>query len=79
MNAVEFTTELSGSRTLTVPPEVADQLPRSGRVRVLLLTDHPTPDDVDAAYERGYMRVPEDLSLTSGVLPHLAVDGQEWA
>ena len=39
MNAIEFTTELNGDATLTVPKDLADQLPRTGRARVLVLTE----------------------------------------
>jgi hypothetical protein len=44
MNAVEFTTELSESPVLTIPSEVAAQLPKTGRVRVIVLTDGLTDD-----------------------------------
>ena len=46
MNAVEFTTELSAKPVLSVPKEAADQLPKSGKERVIVLTgDEGTPDD----------------------------------
>ena len=38
MNAVEFTTELSGGALLPIPREVAAQLPKSGKARVIVLT-----------------------------------------
>lgn len=44
MNAVEFTTELSGARTLTIPPEVAAELPATGSARVIVLTDEAAGD-----------------------------------
>lgn len=44
MQAIEFTTELSGSRTLPIPQDVAARLPRSGRARVIVLTDDLTDD-----------------------------------
>lgn len=44
MNAVEFTTELSDSRMLPIPREVAAQLPRTGRARVIILKDELTGD-----------------------------------
>ena len=47
MNAVEFTAELSGADTLTIPPEVAAQLPKTGRARVIVLT---AEDNEDAAW-----------------------------
>ena len=38
MNAVEFTTELSGAAVLPIPREIAAQLPKSGKARVIVLT-----------------------------------------
>ncbi len=38
MNAVEFTAEMSGSATLTIPPEIVSQLPSTDTVRVIVLT-----------------------------------------
>jgi hypothetical protein len=63
MSSIEFETELRGDRTLTLPPEVAERLPKSGRVMVVVLV----PDDQDdqewrrAAYEH-FMKddAPED-------------------
>jgi hypothetical protein len=50
MRAVEFTTELGKQPVVTIPREVADQLPKSGRARVILLT----PDDQgDAEWRTG--------------------------
>ena len=38
--------------------------------------------DTDAAlddqYERGYVQVPEALTVTNALLPHLAVDSERW-
>lgn len=42
MSAIEFTTELTESGVLKIPPEAAAQVPKSGRVRVILL-----PQDED--------------------------------
>jgi hypothetical protein len=39
MNAVEFTTELSGAAVLPIPREIAAQLPKSGKARIIVLTD----------------------------------------
>jgi hypothetical protein len=39
MNAVEFTTELSGGATLPIPAEVAAQLPKTGKARIIVLTE----------------------------------------
>jgi hypothetical protein len=44
MHAVEFTTKLSDSRMLCIPQEVADRLPKTGRARIIVLTDEPTGD-----------------------------------
>jgi hypothetical protein len=44
MQTVEFTTELSGSRTLSIPQEVADRLPKTGKARIIVLTDESTGD-----------------------------------
>lgn len=38
MHAIEFTTELSDSRMLPIPQEIADQLPKTGRARIIVLT-----------------------------------------
>ena len=63
MNAVEFTAELSGSGVLSIPQEVAAQLPKSGKARVILLTDVLTGDAEwqSAAYQQ-FLRddAPED-------------------
>lgn len=53
MTAVEFIAELSGAPTLTIP-QAAAQLPKSGRARVIVLTDD-SPADAEwrvAAYEQ---------------------------
>ena len=63
MNAVEFTTELSGAAILQIPTEAAAQLAKIGKVRVILLTDE---DGDEAAWRSGayqqFMRddLPED-------------------
>jgi hypothetical protein len=44
MNAVEFTTELSGGSVLAIPQEIAAQLPKSGRARIIVLTGDDTED-----------------------------------
>ena len=46
MNAVEFTTELSGAAVLSIPREIAAQLPKSGKARIIVLTDDAT-DEAD--------------------------------
>ena len=42
MNAVEFTTELNGAAVLSIPQGIAAQLPKSGRARIIVLTDQDT-------------------------------------
>jgi hypothetical protein len=44
VHAVEFTTELSGAAMLPIPQEVAAQLPKSGKVRIIVLTDDGTDE-----------------------------------
>ena len=44
MNAIEFTTELSGGAMLQIPSEAAAQLPKSGKARVIVLTDDNADD-----------------------------------
>ncbi len=39
MNAVQFTTELNGAAVLSIPQGIAAQLPKSGRARIIVLTD----------------------------------------
>jgi hypothetical protein len=54
MNAVEFTTELNGVAMLPIPQEIAAQLPKSGKARVIVLTDEDTDETQwrAAAYEQ---------------------------
>lgn len=54
MTAVEFIAELSATPTLNIPQSAAAQLPKSGRARVIVLTDD-SPADTEwraAAYEQ---------------------------
>lgn len=44
MHAIEFTTELTDARVLSIPQEAAAMLPKSGRARVIVLTDEVTGD-----------------------------------
>jgi len=41
-------------------------------------TAQDTTAALDLQYERGYAQLPEDLSLTTALLPHLAVDLERW-
>ena len=49
MKPLEFAARLNDDRTLTVPPEVAAQLPPGQQIRVLLLVD-------DSEEERDWVR-----------------------
>jgi hypothetical protein len=44
MHAIEFTTQLSGTAVLAIPSEVASQLPKSGKARIIVLTDDASED-----------------------------------
>jgi hypothetical protein len=44
MNAVEFITQLSGGSALAIPREIAERLPKSGKARVIVLTDGDTDE-----------------------------------
>ena len=54
MKAVEFTAELNGAGVLPMPAEVADQLPKTGRARIIVLVDEGSgdPDWQAGAYEQ---------------------------
>jgi len=68
MNAVEFFTELKGASVLDIPSEIAAQLPKAGRARIIVLTEAPTDDQEwrAAAYEQ-FLRddPPEDAIYDS--------------
>lgn len=50
MRPIEFEAEWSGGASLALPPEVAIQLPSSGRARVIVLV---RDDNEDGAWRRG--------------------------
>ena len=50
MQAVEFTTELGDQPIVTIPDEIAAQLPKAGRARVIILT---SGDPGDAEWRNG--------------------------
>jgi len=54
MRALEFTTDLSGESVLAIPRDIAAQLPKEGRARVLVLVDDDSEDTQwrRAAYEQ---------------------------
>jgi hypothetical protein len=68
MNAVEFVTELKGDVMLNIPSDVAAQLPKTGKARVIVLTEGPMDDDEwrATAYEQ-FLRddPPEDAIYDS--------------
>jgi hypothetical protein len=68
MNAVEFTTELSGAAVLQIPSAAAAQLPKAGRARVIVLMggDAEAAEWRAAAYEQ-FLRddPPEDAIYDS--------------
>jgi hypothetical protein len=39
MNAVESTADLTGSDSLTIPTQIANQLPKAGKARVILFVE----------------------------------------
>ena len=47
MYAVEFTAELGGQSIVTIPPEIAGLLPKSGHARIIILT---SDDPADAQW-----------------------------
>jgi len=68
MNAIEFTTELSGTAVLPIPLEIAAKLPKTGRARVIVLLDeHPEDPEWQAAAYEQFLRddAPEDAVYES--------------
>ena len=68
MNAVEFVTKLKGTTVLNIRSEIAAQLPKAGKARIIVLTEEPTDDEEwrATAYEQ-FMRdaPPEDAVYDS--------------
>ena len=65
MNAVEFITELSGAAALPIPVEIAARLPKTGRARIIGLTEA-HPDDADwraGAYEQFLRDDPQEDAI----------------
>lgn len=52
MSAIEFTTELTEKPVLTVPQDIADQLPKAGTARVIIITNGDDAEWQSAAYEQ---------------------------
>jgi hypothetical protein len=65
MNAIEFTTELSGGLVLPIPREIAARLPKTGRARVIVLTadDGEDAEWRSAAYEQFLREDPPEDSV----------------
>jgi hypothetical protein len=65
MNAVEFTIELKGESILKIPSEIAARLPKSGRARVIVLTNNENEDTEwrAAAYEQFLREDPPEDSV----------------
>jgi hypothetical protein len=65
MNAVEFITELNGASALPIPQDIAAQLPKSGKARVIVLTDQDSEDAQWrlAAYEQFLRDDPQEDSI----------------
>jgi len=63
VKTIEFETELQGKETLRIPPQIASQLPETGKARVILLLEEDLQDSTwqKAAYEQ-FLRedAPED-------------------
>jgi hypothetical protein len=65
MNAVEFTTELTGAAVLPIPAAIAAQLPRTGKARIIMLTEEHS-DDADwraGAYEQFLRDDPQEDAI----------------
>jgi hypothetical protein len=52
MNPLEFTAELTPEPILPIPQEIADQLPKSGRARVIVLPMPPSSEENEDAQWR---------------------------
>lgn len=92
MNAIEFTTELTDSSVLNIPINIASQLPKTGRVRVIVLTDDSDDkewqlgvyeqflgddSEADAIYEQQFSVWPEPLSFWRGLISTLKTKAKE--
>jgi len=69
MQAVEFTTELHGAASFTIPGNIASQLPKSGTARVIVLTD---VDDDDGWREAAYGQFLKDDAEEDAIYEALA-------
>lgn len=46
MRAVEFEIQFHGDKTLAIPKDMAERLPRTGKARVIVLFEQDPEDDV---------------------------------
>ena len=53
MHAVEFITELGTEPLVTIPHEIAEQLPKAGQARVIILT---TDDPEDSQWQQAALQ-----------------------
>ncbi|HEV8587565.1 MAG TPA: hypothetical protein VGQ72_01720 [Pyrinomonadaceae bacterium] len=67
MSAIEFTTELTESPVLSVPQDVADRLPKSGKARVIVITNGVADAEWQAAAYEQFLKddTPEDAVYDS--------------
>jgi hypothetical protein len=65
MNAIEFTADLTGSDLLAIPSQIASQLPKEGKARVILLVEDQNDDR--QWYARGYEQFLRDDSPEDSV------------
>lgn len=73
MTTIEFTTELTDAPVLAIPADVLDRMPKSGRVRVLVVAADEGDDDGSAEWYRGvYQQFARDDSPEDDVYDTLA-------
>ncbi|MDB6038350.1 MAG: hypothetical protein JWM99_2191 [Verrucomicrobiales bacterium] len=65
MNAIEFTADLTGADSLAIPTQIASQLPKAGKARVILLVKDQNDDK--EWYARGYEQFLTDDSTEDSV------------
>ena len=65
MHAIEFTTELGLEPVLKIPANVAAQLPKSGKARIIVLTGDDAEDGEwrQASYEQFLRKDPPEDSV----------------
>jgi len=63
MKSIEFETELHGESFLTIPNEIAAQLPKAGHAKVIVVFDSDDPAWRTAAYEQFMKEDPAEDSV----------------